>query len=385
MAWNWQRPDWPNFRWERARLETAERQFLVGGGVFVGTVRHVGKEERDQLTIEAMSTEAVTTSEIEGEILDRASVQSSLREQLGLATDERRVRPAERGIAEMMVDLYRSFAEPLSEEMLFRWHRMMMSGSRNLRDVGQYRTSAKPMQVVSGPIGEPRVHFEAPPSSRPPSEMEQFIALFNRTAPGGEEPQSALTRAGIAHLYFESIHPFEDGNGRIGRVIAEKALAQSIGQPTLTALAATILAQRKSYYEALEAANKENEITRWLMWFAGVAIEAQRRTIALAEFLIGKTKLLDRLKGQLNARQEKALPRMVREGPDGFKGGLSAGKYSTITGSSPATTTRDLADLVAKGALVREGERRYARYRLSFPLRQVPHVTLTDKGELAEA
>ncbi len=384
MNWNWQKPDWPNFRWDHARLEAAEKQFLVSGGVFVGTVRHLGKEERDQLTVEAMSTEAVTTSEIEGEILDRASVQSSLRKQLGLATDEGRVRPAERGIAEMMVDLYRSFAEPLSDEALFRWHRMVMSGSRNLRDVGHYRTGAEPMQVVSGPIGEPRVHFEAPPASRAQSEMERFIAWFNRTAPGREEPLPALTRAGIAHLYFESIHPFEDGNGRIGRAIAEKTLAQSLGQPTLTALAATILARRKSYYEALEAANKENEITHWLMWFASVAIEAQRRTIALVEFLIDKTKLLDRLRGQLNERQEKALLRMFREGPDGFKGGLSAGKYSTITGASPATTTRDLADLVAKGALVREGERRYARYRLSVPLRPVPRVTLTERGEISE-
>jgi len=186
-------------------------------------------------------------------------------------------------------------------------------------------------------------------------------------------------------LYFESIHPFEDGNGRIGRAIAEKAMAQSLGQPTLIALAATILARRKSYYEALEAANKENEITGWLMWFAGVAIEAQRRTIALVEFLIDKTKLLDRLKGQLNGRQEKALLRLFREGPEGFKGGLSAGKYTTITGASPATTTRDLADLVAKGALLREGERRYARYHLGVPLRPVPHMTLTEKGELAEA
>src|SRR5215831_18471831 len=150
MTWNWQKPNWPNFRWDRARLEAAEKQFLVGGGMFVGTVRHLGKEEHDQLTIEAISTEAVTTSEIEGEILDRASVQSSLRKQLGLATDERRVRPAERGIADMMVDLHRSFAEPLSEETLFRWHRMVMSGNRNLRDVGRYRTGVEPMQVVSG-------------------------------------------------------------------------------------------------------------------------------------------------------------------------------------------------------------------------------------------
>jgi Fic family protein len=374
MTWNWQKPDWPDFRWDRARLEAAEKQFLVNGGVFVGTVRHLGKEERDQLTIEAMSTEAVTTSEIEGEILDRASVQSSLRKQLGLATDDRRVRPAERGIAEMMVDLYRSFAEPLSEEMLFRWHRMVMSGSRNLRDVGRYRTGAEPMQVVSGPVHKPKVHFEAPPSSRVPSEMARFISWFGRTGPGGEEPLPALTRAGVAHLYFESIHAFEDGNGRIGRAIAEKALAQSLGQPTLIALAATILAQRKSYYEALEAANKENEITNWLVWFAGVAIEAQRRTIALVEFLIDKTKLLDRLKGQLNPRQEKVLLRMFREGPEGFRGGLSAGKYSSITKASPATATRDLADLVAKGALIREGERRYARYRLSIPMRPVRHA-----------
>lgn len=384
MTWNWQKPDWPNFRWDRTRLEAAEKQFLVSGGVFVGSVRHLGKEEHNQLTIEAMSTEALTTSEIEGEILDRASVQSSLRRQLGLATDERRVRPAERGIAEMMVDLYRSFAELLSEEMLFRWHRMVMSGSRNLRGVGRYRTGKEPMQVISGLIGEPRVHFEAPPSSRVQSEMERLISWFNRTAPGREEPLPALTRAGIAHLHFESIHPFEDGNGRLGRAIAEKALAQSLGQPTLTALATTILARRKDYYAALEAANKENEITRWLMWLAGVAIEAQRRTIALVEFLIDKTKLLDTLKGQLSARQEKALLRMFREGPEGFKGGLSAGKYSTVTGASPATTTRDLADLVEKGALVREGERRYARYRLSVPLRPVPHVTLNERGELAE-
>ena len=229
----------------------------------------------------------------------------------------------------MMVDLHRSLAGPLSAETLFRWHRMVVSGSRNLRDVGHYRAGAEPMQVVFGPIGEAGVHFEAPPSSRVPSEMERFISWFNRTAPAGQEPLSALTRAGIAHLYFASIHPFEDGNGRVGRAVAEKALAQSLGQPTLAALAATILSRRKSYYEALEAANKENEITRWLMWFAGVAIEAQRRTIALVEFLIDKTKLLDRLKGQLNRRQEKALLRMFREGPDGFKGGLSAGKYST--------------------------------------------------------
>jgi Fic family protein len=385
MVWNWQQPDWPVFTWDRARLEAAEQRFLIGGGVLVASVKYLGNEERDQLAIEAMSTEALTTSEIEGEILDRASVQSSIRKQLGLSTDARRVRPAEQGIAEMMVDLYRSFADPLSKEMLFLWHRMVMSARRDLKDIGQYRTGAEPMQVVSHVLYDPRVHFEAPPSSQMEPEMARFFAWFHRTGPRGQEPLPALTRAGIAHLYFECIHPFEDGNGRIGRAVSEKSLTESLGQPTLIALAATIMTRRKSYYEVLEAANKQNEITPWLAWFAGVAIEAQHRTIALVEFLMDKTRLLDRLKGQLNERQEKALLRMFREGPEGFKGGLTAGKYSTITGASPATVTRDLADLVEKGALLRAGERRHARYDLAVPLRPVKPVTVTDQGQLVDS
>src|SRR5271165_4121426 len=384
MTWNWQLPDWPDFIWDKARIAVAEQQFLVGGGVLLGTVKHLGEEERNQLTVEAMSTEAVTTSEIEGEILDRASVQSSIQRQLGLAADDRRVSPSKQGTAEMMVSLYRTFSAPLSAEIIFGWHRSLMRGRQDVKDVGCYRTSHEPMQVVSGVIGAPKVHFEAPPSAQVPREMAGFIDWFKRTAPGGTEPLPALTRAGAAHLYFESIHPFEDGNGRVGRAIAEKSLAQTLGQPTLIVLAATILARRASYYQALEAASKENEITDWLAWFAGVTIEAQRRTLALIEFLIDRAKLFDRLKRQLSNRQQKALVRMFKEGPDGFKGGLSAGKYSTITGASPATATRDLADLTDKGALVRTGELRHARYTLSVPLKPVRHVTVSENGELIE-
>jgi Fic family protein len=381
MTWNWQQPDWPNLFWDEARLRKAEQHFLVGAGVFAGTLKHLPQSDQEQLTIEAMSTEAVTSSEIEGEILDRASVQSSIRRQLGLAAEKRRIAPAEEGISEMMVDLYRSFAEPLSDAMLFSWHRMLFEQRGGLRDIGRYRTGDEPMEIVSGPIHEPRVHFEAPPSTKVPDEMARFLHWFNRTAPSGTDPLPALTRSGVAHLYFESIHPFEDGNGRIGRAIAEKTLAQGFGQPTLTALAATILLQRKAYYAALEAANKSNEVTPWLSWLAGIAIEAQRRTTAHVEFLLEKTRLLDRLRGQLNSRQEKALLRMFREGPDGFKGGLSAGNYATITGASPATTTRDLADLVEKGALLRERERRHARYHLAIPMQKVSSVVLDEQGD----
>jgi Fic family protein len=385
MKWNWQQSDWPNFSWNNARLQKAEQQFLVGSGMFAGSLKHLDTGNREMLLIEAISTEALTTSEIEGELLDRASVQSSIRRQFGLQTDSKKISPVEQGIAEMMVDLYRSFAQPLSTEMLCGWHKMLVKGRSDLSDKGRYRTGTEPMQIVSGrALYEPSVHFEAPLSADVPKEMKRFVKWFNRSAPTGAEPLPALTRAGIAHLYFESIHPFEDGNGRIGRAISEKALAQSLGQPTLTALAATILVRRKGYYAALEAANKKNEITPWLAWFAAMAIEAQQRTEVRVEFLLEKTRLLDRLRGKINERQEKALLRMLREGPEGFEGGLSAGNYSNMTKASPATTTRDLADLVEKGALIRAGERRHARYTLAIPLRLVKQVIIDLRGGLQE-
>ena len=145
------------------------------------------------------------------------------------------------------------------------------------------------MQVISGAVGAPKLHFEAPPSKQVPAEMKRFVSWFNRSGPHSVDTLPALTRAGIAHLYFESIHPFEDGNGRIGRAISEKAIAQNLGQPVLISLATVILAHRKAYYDALERANKQNEITDWLLWFAGIAIEAQQWTIAQVEFLIDKT------------------------------------------------------------------------------------------------
>ncbi|MBM3766928.1 MAG: Fic family protein [Acidobacteria bacterium] len=352
MPWNWQQSDWPNFTWDASRLRAAEEQFLIGTGRIVGAVKHLASSDREQLTLEALSREALTTSEIEGEFLDRASVQSSIRKLMGLKGDIRRAKPAEEGIAELIVDLYDGSNEPLSEAALFQWHRLVAKGRADLRNIGEYRTSVEPMQVVSGAIYSPKVHLEAPPAANVPKEMARFVKWFNRSA----EALPAVTRAGIAHLYFESIHPFEDGNGRIGRAISERALAQSTGQSVITGLAVAMLARRKDYYRFLEAANKSNEITKWLSWFGEIVIEAQQRTERHVEFVLEKTKFLGRLRDQLNPRQEKALLRMLREGPDGFKGGLSAGNYATITSASPATATRDLADLVEKGALIRTGQ-----------------------------
>jgi Fic family protein len=381
MRWNWEQPDWPRFTWDARRLRQSEERFLIGSGAVLGSISHLAAGVQEQLVVEAISTEALTTSEIEGELLNRESVQSSIRRALGLTTDARRSNPAERGVAEMMVSVYRRPLEPLSDAMLLDWHRMLMSGRGGIR-AGEYRTHPEPMQVVSGRIGEPTVHFEAPPSAAVPAEMAAFVGWFNRTAPAGREPLGALVRAGMAHLYFESIHPFEDGNGRVGRAIAEKALAQGLGRSTLTAVAATILRHRAAYYRALEAANKHNEISDWLAWFAGIVLEAQERTAAQIDFQIQKTRLLDRVGGQLNERQSKVLDRMLREGTGGFQGGLSAANYMSIVKTSTATATRDLADMVARGALIRTGERRSTRYHISLSIKEVPTFAIDKAGKV---
>lgn len=367
MKWNWQQPDWPRFTYDPAALTAAEDRFLRQSGEFLGSVRHLGEDDRDLLKVELLRDEALKTSEIEGEILDRASVQSSLLREFGLAAPAMRVKAAERGIAEMMVDLYRTFAAPLTEEALFGWHRMLMGGDRTIEVVGGYRRHADAMQVVSGPTHKRTVHFEAPPSHRVGRETKAFIKWYNSSVPGDRAPLPALARSGIAHLHFVSIHPFEDGNGRIGRALSEKVLAQSLGQPSLLALADTIERRRRAYYEALERANKSNDVADWLAYFADTVLDAQVTTIRRVEFYIAKSRYYDRLRDHLNARQAKVIARMFREGVDGFLGGLSAENYIGITRTSRATATRDLQDLVRKGALTRQGEFRHTRYALNLP------------------
>ena len=366
LRWNWQQSDWPNFRFDAGRLAALEEKFLREAGFYSGTFTHLADEKRDLLAVEMMSEEAMKTSEIEGEILNRESVQSSIRRQFGLSTDSQRIPPAEKGISELMVELHKQFDAMVDESRLLHWHGLLMNGRRDLSLIGGYRVGGDPMQVVSGAIYDPKVHFEAPPSSMVPGEMRRFLDWYARTAPNGGNRLPVLTRAGICHLYFVSIHPFEDGNGRIGRALAEKSIAEGLGHPILIALSSTIYRARKTYYDMLEHSNKHNEITDWLVYFAETILHAQEESQKWIDFLIEKTKMLDRLRGHLNERQEKAVLRMAREGPNGFKGGLSAENYLAITGTSRATATRDLQDLVEKGALVSSGQLKGTRYRLAI-------------------
>jgi Fic family protein len=363
MKWNWQQNEWPIFKYDSKALEAYEQEFLLRSGEHYGAFKHISDQDKDQLKIELISEEALKSSKIEGENLNRDSIQSSICRQFGLTTDHRRITPAEHGIAEMMIDLYTTFEKPLTNELLGRWHRQLMKGQEVKKEI--YRTHKDPMQVISGPLHDPNIHFEAPPSETIQAEMDQFIDWFNNSAPKGKTPLPALTRAGITHLYFVSIHPFEDGNGRIARALSEKSLAQNLGYPTLIALADTIEQHRKDYYNSLEKNNKNLEITPWLTYFAQTILTAQSKTQKHIEFIIQKTKLYDQLKNQLNPRQEKALQRIFKEGPNGFQGGLSAENYIAITKAPRTTATRDLNDLITKGALTKTGELKHTRYFLN--------------------
>lgn len=269
MAWNWELETWPEFKWQPERLRTREQAFIENAAIVVGTMRHLEHGDREELAIELLSSDALCTSAIEGEVLDRDSVQSSLRRQLGMSAAPFRSRPAEAGIAEMMADLYRNPHAPLTGERLFEWHRMVMNGRRDVVDIGRYRRHDEPMQIVSGAFGRQRVHFEAPPSNRLDKEMGRLLEWLEGSAPEGSDPIPAITRAGIAHLWFESIHPFEDRNGRIGRAIAENLLARAISTPTFSALSKSLLKHRKDYYAMLERASTTLVIERLAVMVRG--------------------------------------------------------------------------------------------------------------------
>ncbi len=364
--WNWEQKDWPNFTYDQAALADLELEFIKQTSECYGVFKHVSDEDKEQIKIEIISEEALKTSEIEGEFLDRDSLQSSICKQFGLRTDQRRISAAEQGVSEMMVSVYRNFDNSLDHETLFSWHRMLMKGRVGLIDIGVYRTHDDPMRIVSGAIHEPKVHFQAPPSDQIPDEMGRFIQWFNQTAPTAKNPLPALTRAGIAHLYFECIHPFEDGNGRIGRAISEQAIAQNLGYPSLIALAYTIERNKKAYYNTLEENSRTNKITDWLVYFGETILNAQKNTQKRIEFILAKDKLFRRLHGQLNERQEKVLNRMFREGIDGFKGGLSVANYISVTKTTRPTATRDLRDLVNKQVLLKTGQLKSTRYHLNI-------------------
>lgn len=360
MSWNWQKKHWPNFIYDTGQLECLEREYARLLGTVTGMMKHCNEGEKDQLVVKLLSTEGVKTAEIEGELLDRDSVQSSIRRKLGLSTVRRNVQPAEAGMAEMMVAVYQEYASPLTKRELDSWNAALMQGRVDLECIGTYRTHKDPMQIISGGMGHETMHFEAPPSKDIPGLMTEFIRWFNESS----KTLPPLTRAGITHLYAVSIHPYEDGNGRMARALAEKALSQSIGVSALSGLSRQIATKKSLYYDALERNNQDLEITDWLLYFGRTLIAAKQYILASVERVLQKAALYSKFSKELNERQKKTIYRLFDAEPEGFVGGLSAGKYITITKAPRATATRDLKKLVDLGILRKTGERRHARYWL---------------------
>lgn len=358
IRYNWQQKDWPNFIYTLSEIEDDLFSFAERVGHIAGILKALPGDAQMEAVIDMMVAEAIKTSEIEGEYLSRKDVLSSVRKNLGLIKTPEQIHDKKaEGIGELMIDVRNSFKEPLTRKKLFCWHTMLLEGSSGT-EVGTWRTFKEPMQVISGAIGKQKVHFEAPPSASIPKEMDQFILWFNETVPGNKnEIKKAPLRSAIAHLYFESIHPFEDGNGRIGRAIAEKALSQGIGRPVMLSLSRTIEANKKNYYRELEKAQRSNEITSWINYFVKTVLEAQIQAENQVNFTLKKVKFFDRFNYQFNHRQLIVVKRMLEEGSEGFEGGMNARKYIGITKTSKATATRDMQELVEKGAFTSSGGR----------------------------
>jgi Fic family protein len=367
MKYAWQQSNWTNFRFDLSKIEASLLAFSEESGMTSGILEGLSEGLQAEAITDLMISEALKTSEIEGEYFSREDVMSSVKNCLSLNQSPLKIsNRGAQGVAELMVEVRGTFDRPLDEETLLQWHATLLATDLSIIP-GRWRTGEEPMQVISGRIDNPTVHFEAPPSSRIPQEMTKFIKWFNDTSPQGDCPiLHPVVRAGIAHLYFETIHPFEDGNGRIGRALAEKAISQTIGRPALITLSRTIEASKKSYYAALQSAQGSNEITPWLIYFSKTALDAQRDAKDQIHFVLLKTKFFDRYRDDLNDRKSKALKRMFESGTAGFEGGMTARKYTAITKTTKATATRDLQQLAKLGALIQIGGGRSTRYELNL-------------------
>tara|TARA_R110001632_G_scaffold40314_1_gene101016 strand:- start:25556 stop:26722 length:1167 start_codon:yes stop_codon:yes gene_type:complete len=376
MKYSWQYPDWPNLTFDETQCRDALYWYVLEAGRLSGGMSQLENTLQYDAYIDLMVSEAINTSQIEGERLDREDVRSSIKNFLGLSNPPTRVAdPLAEGVAALMVDVRNGFAGELTKATLFHWQQLVLPQQensllpRNLK-VGQWRDSEEPMQIFSGPIGYEKVHYEAPPSNQVDAEISRFLDWFNRSNPLKVERDIVLSRpvrSAIAHLWFETIHPFDDGNGRVRRAIAETALAQDLNRPPLLSLSTIIEKDKNAYYNGLNKASQFNlDITDWVKWFVDSVLLAQQEAAQKVDFVLKKAKFWEKHKHTvLNERQKKVLNKLFNAGSDGFEGGLSAKKYISITSSSKATATRDLGDLVEKECLRRlEGGGRNARYGL---------------------
>lgn len=356
LTWIWQQPEWPRLRFDQSALSPALSRARLAQGKVLGVTRLLDTNLGQEAMAAILTQDGMTTSAIEGEQLHLDAVRSSVARRLGLPTAGLPAPPREvDGLIEVLLDATRNYASPLTEERLCAWQAALFpSGYSGLHQIktGALRGDA-PMQVVSGSVGREHVHFTAPPREGLDELLAAFLCWFN--ADEAIASMDGLIRAGIAHLWFVTLHPFEDGNGRLARAITDMALSQDEAQPMrVFSLSAQILRERNGYYQILESTQRGGlDVTAWLHWFldqvaaaATAAEDTVANTLAKARFWIRHQAT------PLNDRQRKVLNRLLNAGPEGFEGGINTRKYVSLTKASRATAFRELADLVEKGCLV---------------------------------
>jgi Fic family protein len=363
----WQLPRWPDVTWSHERIAAPLAEARHRQGRLLGRMEALGFPLKAEATLQTLTQDVLKSSEIEGERLDPAQVRSSIARRLGI--DIGALAPADRnveGVVEMMLDATQHYDRSLTDERLFAWHAALFptgrSGMAKIR-VGMWRDdSAGPMQVTSGPVGKKRVHYEAPPAPRLAAEMSSFLAWFNR-----EQAMDFVLKAAVAHLRFVTIHPFDDGNGRVARAIADMALARSErSSERFYSMSAQIRQERDAYYDVLEQTQKGSlDITAWIEWFLGCLSRAIERADQTLAAVIHKARFWERHGGEsFNERQIKVLNRML----DGIEGKLTSSKWAKLAKCSQDTAYRDITDLVARGVLRKDAAGgRSTSYSLTEP------------------
>jgi len=347
--------DWPHFRWNNEALAKPLAEVRHRQGLLIGHMRALGFNLRQEAVLHTLTADVLKSSEIEGEKLDAEQVRSSIARRLGM--DIGALKPADlnvEGVVEMMLDATSHYGQPLTVDRLFAWHAALFpTGRTAVRKIraGAWRDDSDgSMQVVSGPIGKERVHFEALAAPRIDKEMNAFLDSFNANT-----DIDPVMKAGLAHLWFVSIHPFDDGNGRIARAIADMALARSENSPQrFYSMSAQIRQERNAYYEILERIQKADmDVTRWMEWFLACLGRAIDGAQVVLRTVLAKAKFWERIHGiAINDRQRLVLNKLL----DGFEGKLTTTKYAKLTKSSQDTALRDLTYMVEKGVLVRSSE-----------------------------
>ena len=358
--YNWQHKNWPEFKFDSASIDNELMKFMLKAGELKGIISALPEDISTETIIEIMVSEAIKTSEIEGEIINRIDVISSIRKNLGLHISQEPKDKNVIGLSQLLIDVRNTYKQPLTESKILEWHKLLMGNNKRI-NAGQWRKGTEPMQVISGSASDPKVHYEAPPFKTLSKEMKRFIEWYNKN-----EISSPIIKAAIAHLYFESIHPFEDGNGRIGRAIAEKALSQGFDNPIMFSISKSIEQNKSAYYKELQYAQQRLEITKWIEWFASIIIFAQDDAEKTIQFTIKKVKFFNKHDKSFNERQRKVVNRMLEEGIYGFMGGMNVKKYISITDTSKATATRDLQELAKMNVFVIKGVGRSTTYEINI-------------------